>query len=155
MSISIGLSPLKKNSTAITITINPIKRINTFMPVSPNIFIILEELYRMLYVTIITAITAAIKTIFIEVVVASSIITMALVNAPGPQIIGIANGDPTAKIYIFDRYGKLLNQLSPLTEGWDGSYNGNPMPSSDYWFRVEYTENDTKKEFRGHFTLKR
>jgi gliding motility-associated-like protein len=29
------------------------------------------------------------------------------------------------------------------------------MPSSDYWFRVEYTENDTKKEFTGHFTLKR
>ncbi len=71
------------------------------------------------------------------------------------NIIGIANGDPTAKIYIFDRFGKLLKQLSPLSEGWDGSYNGNPMPSSDYWFRVEYTENNTKKEFRGHFTLKR
>ena len=71
------------------------------------------------------------------------------------NIIGIANGDPTAKIYIFDRFGKLLKQLSTLSEGWDGSYNGNPMPSSDYWFRVEYTENDTKKEFRGHFTLKR
>ena len=71
------------------------------------------------------------------------------------NIIGIANGDPTAKIYIFDRYGKLLKQLSTLSEGWDGSYNGSPMPSSDYWFRVEYTENDTKKEFTGHFTLKR
>ena len=71
------------------------------------------------------------------------------------NIIGIANGDPTAKIYIFDRYGKLLKQLSTLSEGWDGSYNGNPMPSSDYWFRVEYTENNTKKEFRGHFSLKR
>ena len=71
------------------------------------------------------------------------------------NIIGIANGDPTAKIYIFDRYGKLLKQLSTFSEGWDGSYNGNPMPSSDYWFRVEYTENDTKKEFSGHFTLKR
>ena len=71
------------------------------------------------------------------------------------NIIGIANGDPTAKIYIFNRFGKLLKQLSPLSEGWDGSYNGNPMPSSDYWFRVEYIENDTNKEFRGHFTLKR
>jgi gliding motility-associated-like protein len=71
------------------------------------------------------------------------------------NIIGIANGDPTAKIYIFDRHGKLLKQLSTFSEGWDGSYNGNPMPSSDYWFRVEYTENDTKKEFSGHFTLKR
>ncbi|PHS64857.1 MAG: hypothetical protein COB12_07200 [Flavobacterium sp.] len=71
------------------------------------------------------------------------------------NIIGIAAGDPTAKIYIFDRYGKLLKQLSPLGEGWDGTYNGNPLPSSDYWFRVQYTENETNKEFKGHFTLKR
>ena len=71
------------------------------------------------------------------------------------NIIGISDGDPTAKIYIFDRHGKLLKQLSTFSEGWDGSYNGNPMPSNDYWFRVEYTENNTKKEFSGHFTLKR
>jgi gliding motility-associated-like protein len=71
------------------------------------------------------------------------------------NIIGIAYGDPTAKIYIFDRYGKLLKQLSPLGEGWDGTYNGKLLPSSDYWFRIEYTENDIKKEFKGHFTLKR
>jgi gliding motility-associated-like protein len=71
------------------------------------------------------------------------------------NIIGIANGDPTAKIYIFDRFGKLLKQLSPLGEGWDGTYNGNPLPSSDYWFRIEYTEDNIQKEFRGHFTLKR
>jgi gliding motility-associated-like protein len=71
------------------------------------------------------------------------------------NIIGIASGDPMAKIYIFDRYGKLLKQISPLGDGWDGTYNGNPLPSSDYWFQVEYTENETRKEFRGHFTLKR
>ena len=71
------------------------------------------------------------------------------------NIIGIAAGDPTAKIYIFDRYGKLLKQISPLGEGWDGTYNGNPLPSSDYWFRIEFKENDTQKEFKGHFTLKR
>ncbi len=71
------------------------------------------------------------------------------------NIIGIANGDPTANIYIFDRYGKLLKQISPLGEGWDGTYNGNPLPSSDYWFVVEYTEDDVRKEFKGHFTLKR
>ena len=71
------------------------------------------------------------------------------------NIIGIAKGDPTAKIYIFDRYGKLLKQVSPLGAGWDGTFNGNPMPSSDYWFRVEYKEQDVTKEFKGHFTLKR
>ena len=71
------------------------------------------------------------------------------------NIIGIATGDPTAKIYIFDRFGKLLKQLSPVGAGWDGTYNGNPLPSSDYWFRVEYKEDGNAKEFKGHFTLKR
>ena len=64
-----------------------------------------------------------------------------------------------AEIYIFDRYGKLLKQLSPSGPGWDGTYNGNPMPTSDYWFTVEYREpNDTtntRKQFKAHFTLKR
>lgn len=63
-----------------------------------------------------------------------------------------------AKIYIFDRYGKLLKQLSPLGPGWDGTFNGQPMPSSAYWFRVEFTEldeNGTQRTVNGHFTLKR
>jgi gliding motility-associated-like protein len=63
----------------------------------------------------------------------------------------------TAKIYIFDRYGKLIKQLSPTGSGWDGTYNGNMMPTSDYWFTVEYDEPLTgnRKEFKAHFTLKR
>ena len=64
---------------------------------------------------------------------------------------------PNAKIYIFDRYGKLLKQLSPTGDGWNGTYNGEPLPSNDYWFTVEYDEpsDGTRKEFRAHFTLKR
>ena len=58
-------------------------------------------------------------------------------------------------IYIYDRYGKLLKQISPYGEGWDGTYNGNPLPSTDYWFKVEYLENNQKKEFKSHFSLKR
>ena len=72
------------------------------------------------------------------------------------NIYSIANY-PDAKIYIFDRFGKLLKQISPLGDGWNGTYNGNPMPTSDYWFTVEYTDpaTNTKKNFRAHFTLKR
>lgn len=62
---------------------------------------------------------------------------------------------PKAKISIFDRYGKLLIQISPSGAGWDGSYNGKNLPSSDYWFFVDYTENGANKIFRSHFTLKR
>ena len=64
---------------------------------------------------------------------------------------------PQAVIYIFDRYGKLLKQLSPTSPGWDGTFNGNLMPSSDYWFTLEYIEptNDEMRTFSAHFALKR
>ena len=57
-----------------------------------------------------------------------------------------------SEIFIFDRYGKLLKQLSYDSLGWDGTYNGNLMPTSDYWFYIKLSDN---RIFRGHFTLKR
>lgn len=62
-----------------------------------------------------------------------------------------------AEIHVYDRYGKLIKQLSPNSLGWNGTYNGNPMPNDDYWFTVMYTEpRDGKmKLFKSHFTLKR
>ena len=76
------------------------------------------------------------------------------------NIIGLGEENAGANIYIFDRYGKLLKQLSPTSEGWDGTYNGNVMPSGDYWFRIEYLELQPDGEFReaefkANFTLKR
>ncbi|WP_282787333.1 T9SS type B sorting domain-containing protein, partial [Flavobacterium croceum] len=41
------------------------------------------------------------------------------------------------------------------TQGWDGTYNGNPLPATDYWFTVEYFELNTTKTFKAHFSLKR
>jgi len=75
------------------------------------------------------------------------------------NIIGLQD-QPQAKVYIFDRYGKLIKQLSPVGEGWDGTYNGKAMPSNDYWFRVEYMEtlpdgSQQPREFKANFTLKR
>jgi gliding motility-associated-like protein len=60
-------------------------------------------------------------------------------------------------IFIFDRYGKLLKQISPSGEGWDGTFNGKQLPSQSYWFRVEFTEPATgnTSTFRSHFVLKR
>jgi gliding motility-associated-like protein len=60
-----------------------------------------------------------------------------------------------AKIYIFDRYGKFLKEISPSGKGWDGTFNQNILPSTDYWFSVHYTENDVEKVFKSHFALKR
>jgi gliding motility-associated-like protein len=58
---------------------------------------------------------------------------------------------PNSVLTIFDRYGKLLKQLNPLSNGWDGSFNGLALPSDDYWF--ELIIND--KKIKGHFSLKR
>lgn len=71
--------------------------------------------------------------------------------------IALLNDELIAKIYIYDRYGRLLEQLMPDDVGWDGTANGGPLPSADYWFAVEYTEPNSgvNKVFRSHFTLKR
>ncbi|MGV9004963.1 T9SS type B sorting domain-containing protein, partial [Flavobacterium sp.] len=71
------------------------------------------------------------------------------------NIVGLGDYANTTKIYIFDRQGKLLKQISPNSAGWDGSYNGHLMPASDYWFTVDYLEQGVTKQFRAHFALKR
>ncbi|MDI1315903.1 choice-of-anchor L domain-containing protein [Flavobacterium sp.] len=66
------------------------------------------------------------------------------------------SNQPSAKIEIFDRYGKMITLIKPNNSGWDGTYNGRQMPSDDYWFSVSYTdEHNTAQEFRAHFAMKR
>jgi gliding motility-associated-like protein len=67
----------------------------------------------------------------------------------------LALTNPYAPIYIFDRFGKFIKQISPASEGWNGEFNGQPLPSTDYWFTVDYDEKGASKVFRSHFTLKR
>lgn len=67
------------------------------------------------------------------------------------QIKGI-NKFTISKISIFDRYGKLLKEISSNDVGWDGYFNGKEMPSSDYWFSATL---NMEVVFSGHFTLKR
>lgn len=59
---------------------------------------------------------------------------------------------PKATVTIFDRYGKLIKQLSPSSLGWDGTFNGYKLPSDDYWFSINFAEG---KSIKGHFSLKR
>ncbi len=57
-----------------------------------------------------------------------------------------------SKTLIYDRYGKLLKELTSNSAGWDGSFNGQQMPSNDYWFIVNLSDGRT---FKGHFSLVR
>ncbi|GGI57115.1 T9SS type B sorting domain-containing protein [Winogradskyella haliclonae] len=69
------------------------------------------------------------------------------------QVKGISSQfQPDTVIYIFDKYGKLVSEVNPLGSGWDGNYNGNPLPSSDYWFSVTLQDG---RRFSSHFALKR
>jgi gliding motility-associated-like protein len=70
------------------------------------------------------------------------------------NIVDLAN-QQEAVIFIYDRYGKLIKQISPSGFGWDGTYNGQPLPSTDYWFEVRYTKEDKANIFKSHFSLKR
>ncbi|HIE45233.1 MAG TPA: T9SS type B sorting domain-containing protein, partial [Flavobacteriaceae bacterium] len=73
------------------------------------------------------------------------------------QITG-ANFIPNSKIYIFDRFGKVLAQVDPQSViGWDGTYNGIQVPASDYWFTCEYIDpnNGQAKSVKGHFSIVR
>ncbi len=69
------------------------------------------------------------------------------------QIYGINEQfQPKSTIYIFDRMGKLLKELNPLNNGWDGTYIGKQLAPDDYWFSVTLQDG---RVFKGHFTLKR
>jgi len=69
------------------------------------------------------------------------------------------NGDSLqdqSDLYVFDRMGKLLKQLAPNGPGWDGTFNGHPLPSSDYWFLLKYISTTGQaKEYKANFSLKR
>ncbi|MDR7371238.1 choice-of-anchor L domain-containing protein [Flavobacterium aquidurense] len=63
-----------------------------------------------------------------------------------------SNQLPDFTISIFDRYGKLLKQMNQNSGGWNGIFNGEQLPSSDYWFNLLFADGRTVK---GHFSLKR
>ncbi len=55
------------------------------------------------------------------------------------------------KVFVFDRYGKLLKQLGD-GQGWDGTFNGKDLPAASYWYTVELTN---APGINGYFLLKR
>lgn len=69
------------------------------------------------------------------------------------NIIGAnANFNADTKILIFDRYGRLLKEINPLSNGWDGTFTGKQLPADDYWFTAQLKDG---RNIKGHFSLKR
>jgi len=57
-----------------------------------------------------------------------------------------------AVIHIFNRFGQLMKQISAVSPGWDGTFNGKLLPADDYWYFIQL---ENGRSARGHFTLKR
>lgn len=55
-------------------------------------------------------------------------------------------------VQIFNRYGKHIATLNNDTIGWNGTLNGNPLASDDYWFVATFSNG---KVYKGHFSLRR
>ncbi len=70
----------------------------------------------------------------------------------GPDCGALAYKDLTFKI--FDRYGRAVATYR-VGQKWDGKYNGEELPSGDYWYVLKLNDEKDAREFVGHFTLYR
>ncbi|WP_418501909.1 T9SS type B sorting domain-containing protein [Flagellimonas sp.] len=64
-------------------------------------------------------------------------------------------GFPEVLIKIYDRYGRVVEEMTRDTQGWDGDYDSKPLPTGDYWYVVRLKGGADQREFVGHFTLYR
>jgi len=63
---------------------------------------------------------------------------------------------PSAKINIFNRFGKIVAQIDVDNPGWDGTYGGKRLPSDDYWFSIMLVDrNGNARERKGNFSMLR
>ncbi|MCE2612700.1 T9SS type B sorting domain-containing protein [Flavobacteriaceae bacterium D16] len=69
------------------------------------------------------------------------------------QITGI-QGETAAdsRVFIYDRYGRVVTQILPSDIGWNGRASARDLPAADYWFSIRLNNG---REFKGHFALKR
>ncbi|MFK8263180.1 T9SS type B sorting domain-containing protein [Capnocytophaga canimorsus] len=68
--------------------------------------------------------------------------------------IGNALAYKKMKVYIFDRFGRQIAVISS-DRSWDGTWNNTPLPSGDYWFKIDFNDLKDKRIYIGNFTLYR
>lgn len=72
------------------------------------------------------------------------------------KVQGIDNDFYTSISYqIYDRYGKLLKNINQkIEDGWNGNFNGSPLPEDDYWYNIVLVDINGKViKKTGHFSL--
>ncbi len=60
---------------------------------------------------------------------------------------------PRCNVKVYDRFGRIVYEQDAYDneDAWDGTYAGNPLPASDYWYVINLPESD--RQLMGHFTL--
>lgn len=67
------------------------------------------------------------------------------------SIAGMGSYYTNAVVTIYDRYGKVIVQLSRYNSSWDGTLKGEKLPATDYWYVIKL--DSRTPEIRGHFSL--
>lgn len=110
-----------------------------------------------------TGLDAGIYTVYINDTAGCGVVTREVVLLNYPKFF-TPNGDGTHEtwfieysrlepemiVYIYDRFGKLVTSFDAQSSGWDGTFNGNPLPATDYWFVVNRRDG---RVLKGHFSL--
>jgi len=60
-------------------------------------------------------------------------------NGINDVFMAYSDGVVDFHMYIFDRWGETLFESSDISQGWDGTYNGNVIPQGSYIYRVDYS----------------
>jgi len=59
-------------------------------------------------------------------------------------------------IDVYNRYGLFITRIQPDSMGWNGIYNGEQLPATDYWFVAHFIDEEGQiRDFKGHFSLVR
>jgi gliding motility-associated-like protein len=45
----------------------------------------------------------------------------------------------TYQLSIYNRWGQLIFVTSDISQGWDGTFKGNPVPGGSYVYRIVFT----------------
>lgn len=61
---------------------------------------------------------------------------------------------PNCIVKVFNRWGQQLFSSIGYAQPWDGTVNGNGLPTADYYYVISL-EKKTKKEYTGTITIKR
>ncbi len=57
----------------------------------------------------------------------------------------------SSSLFIFNRFGKLIRSTNENNLSWDGTFQGQNLPATTYWYRLKIEDS----EFKGAFMLKR